>query len=165
MSDKNLRNFKVEIEKTENGTLIRVTDVNQTNFENAYRLATNLLNRASKLDSELLQIEVVEKARSRTAMYWIPKGDTKRISDFVTQRSHRIALSLLEVYPKGKLQSEIVKETGIYQATAPTQLSGKIHSVASFFDKRGKRYFLTETGLEWVLREVIPFVSSSSSDT
>ena len=164
MTDKTQRDFKIELEKSETGTLIRITDVSQTNFDNAYRLATDLLDRAANLDSELHQLRLVEQAKNKVAMYWIQDGDTKRISDFISQRSHRIALSLLDGYPEGKVQSQIVKETNISQPTIHIQLSGKVKSVANYFEKRGKRYFLTEAGLDWVLRDVIPFVSNSSSD-
>ena len=164
MTDKTQRDFKIELEKSETGTLIRITDVSQTNFDNAYRLATDLLDRATNLDSELHQLRLVEQAKNKVAMYWIQDGDTKRISDFISQRSHRIALSLLDVYPEGKIQSQIVKETNISQPTIHIQLSGKVKSVADYFEKRGNCYFLTKTGLDWILRDVIPFVSNSSSD-
>ena len=164
MTDKTQRDFKIELEKSETGTLIRITDVSQTNFDNAYRLATDLLDRAANLDSELHQLRLVEQAKNKVAMYWIQDGDTKRISDFISQRSHRIALSLLDGYPEGKVQSQIVKETNISQPTIHIQLSGKVKSVADYFEKRGNRYFLTKAGLDWVLRDVIPFVSNSSSD-
>ena len=164
MTDKTQRDFKIELEKSETGSLIRITDVSQANFDDAYRLATDLLDRAANLDSELHQLRLVEQARNKVAMYWIQDGDTKRISDFISQRSHRIALSLLDGYPEGKVQSQIVKETNISQPTIHIQLSGKVKSVADYFEKRGNRYFLTKAGLDWVLRDVIPFVSNSSSD-
>ena len=157
--------FGIELEKARDGScVIRIMNVTEANFERAYRLADNLLKQAGNIDSELVKLQRVEQARSKVAMYWITREKTRRISDFVSQRSHRIALSLLDAYPDGKTQSQIVEETGVSQPTIHTQLSGKVRSVADYFEQQGRKYFLTEEGVDWLLKEVVPFVSDSSAE-
>lgn len=162
MTDKIKHEFKIEIEKSESGSLIRVTDVNPKSFDDAYVLANNLSRRAAELDIKLLDTERIRKAKDSVAFLWVTKGEGKNLSSLVHQRSHRIALSLLDAHPDGKTHSAVVRETGISKATVHTQLTGKIRTVAAYFTKRGNRYVLTDEGLEWVLREVIPFVCDAS---
>ena len=77
MTDKIKHEFKIEIEKSESGSLIRVTDVNPKSFDDAYVLANNLSRRAAELDIKLLDTERIRKAKDSVAFLWVTKGEGK----------------------------------------------------------------------------------------
>ncbi|MHA1908959.1 MAG: helix-turn-helix domain-containing protein, partial [Candidatus Thorarchaeota archaeon] len=101
-------------------------------------------------------------AEGKVDSLWISDSSGFRLSDIVSQSSHRIALSLLKSYPNGLSFSAIQKETSLPKSTAHNLLTGKKASVAKYFAKEGDNYCLSLEGLDWILSDVIPFLASQT---
>jgi hypothetical protein len=147
--------YPVDIEKRSDTTTIRVRNVNQEDFDEAYTYVQSLFNRASILEKRFQAEKVI-------CTLWHATESGNMLSDVVTQSSHRVALSLFRVYPDSKPATDVVRETSLPRATVHDQLTGRRESVSQFFEKTENEYRLTKEGFDWVLNEVIPFVSSQT---
>ena len=161
--DKNEREkFTVEIEKSEAATKIRVVEVsvgaNKNEFDQAYRLVSELHRRTADLDTEIQLVQRTERARSMVEALWKPEVDTATLSTIVSDKSHRIALVLLRSYPKFMRISDVAREAGIPRETARNQLKGDVEAVAEFFEAQDNGFQLSRAGLDWVIDNVIPLV-------
>ena len=147
--------FLVDIEKRTDTTIIRVKNIDQENFDEAYTYVHSLFIRAINLEKRI-------KAEHSTSTLWHTTESGYMLSDVVAQSSHRVALVLFRVYPNSKTSTDVVKETNLPRATVHDQLTGRRESVSQFFEKIGNEYRLTNEGFDWVMNEVIPFVSNQS---
>ena len=150
----------VEIEKSDVGTRIRIVEVpvsaDKTQFDRAYKLVDELYKRISDLDAEIELEGEVHDAKVKAATLWIHENDEVCISESISKNSHRIALSLLRIYPECMQEADVVRETGVPQQTVNRQLCGGTKSVANYFTKCDSGYQLTTTGFNWLIDEVLP---------
>ena len=141
----------VEIEKKSDSTTIRIREVDEDGFEEAFLLVDRLSRRAQKLGTKGLAVDTL-------STLWIHGPKSRTISDLVSQTTHRIGLCLLDAYPESKSVSVISMETGLASGMVSRYLRGARASVADFFEHTDKGYRLTDSGLNWVITEVIPFL-------
>ena len=160
MNTKQEQELTVEIEKSDAGTRIRIVEVpvgaDKTQFDRAYRLVDELYRRISDLDAEIDLEEEVYETKVKAACLWIHKDDKVCISESISKNSHRIALSLLRVYPECMQEADVVRETGVPRQTVNGQLCGETKSVANYFTKCDSGYRLTTTGFNWLTDAVLP---------
>ncbi|MHA1862789.1 MAG: hypothetical protein ACTSWA_03390 [Candidatus Thorarchaeota archaeon] len=149
------RKFLIDIEKKTESTTIRIKNVEEERFDDAYLLADEIFKRA-----RILELKI--KAESSVISLWLGEEPNQTISDLVTQSSHRIALSLFRVYPKSKSLTQVINETHLPKTTARGHLIGNIKSTTPFFTSDRGAYRLTKEGFDWVLSEVIPFLANQT---
>lgn len=151
--------FRVTIEVSKTYTLVRIAGISLTDdgeFDSVYKKARLLLSRIPQLDKEIeFQIQV-QQANSKTAHLWTQEDEVWKLSDTVSDSSHRIALSLLRSYPLPKTQASVVLETGVAQKTVSNHLGGRKKSVRSYFKDSGGGHQLSEEGLRWTIEKIIP---------
>jgi hypothetical protein len=162
MSEKENDEFLIDIERTGDETKIRISNVRRTEFDRAYKLASQLNQRAKELDAEIEEQQKLESIKAQVDHLWTKDGSIWKLSESVSDASFRIALSLLRTHPKCRKQVDVIKETEIAQMTASDNLSGKVKSTNQYFERCGKGYRLSSTGLKWVFDKVIPSLSSIS---
>lgn len=163
MTQKKKQDIRFEIEKTETGTLVRVTEVSFEEFDEAYVMLLQLSKRITEIDAEFILTQKIQQAKEQLASIWIKSEEEWRVSDLVSQKSHRIAISLLFSYPQEKPEAQIVRETNIPRGSVNAQLSGRVKSVESFFIQSNSGYTLSKEGIAWVLEEVLPFILGMES--
>lgn len=155
MKRQNKQEWSVEVEKKNGSTLIRIGNVNVEQFEEAYLLAEDLLEKS-------IMLEKKSRAEKSVKSLWVKEKGKTRLSDIVGQSTHRLALSLFMVYPKSKALEEILEETGLSRPTVYRYLGGHRKSVADYFDGESGEYRLTEKGFQWVLNELVPFLAQQT---
>jgi len=156
-------NFIVEVEISSNGPIVRVTGIptgsDFTSFDSAYILARKLLHRIKYLEtSHELELAMID-LNAKVLHLWTEEDGIFRLSDEPKKNSHRIAFSLLRVYPECRTDADIIKDTGVKQSTANDQLLGKVKTVADYFIPCEKGYTLTKSGIDWLSTDVIPAIN------
>lgn len=155
MSNGEKRKLRVDIERRWNSTTIIIRNVDEASFDDAYCFIEKLYDRAQKLDDKNLALK-------STNPFWIQTEDRRIISDLVSQSSHRVAISLLDAYPSSKTTSEIVLETGLTKTSVRHIAYGRKASVVDYFTAEKGLYKLTDDGLRWVIKDVVPFLTEQS---
>lgn len=103
-------------------------------------------------------IDSIENAKKAVADFWTQTSDGWRLED-VGRVKEKVALSLLEAYPKGRRVTEIAKECGINQSSVSIVVTGR-RGDAKFFELvTSGLYRLSIDGINWVIREVVPNIT------
>lgn len=68
----------------------------------------------------------------------------------------RIALALLRTHPHSREQKELVIETQLGQSIVSETLRGKKGDCARYFREDGHKWLLNDTGIYWVLEDLVP---------
>jgi hypothetical protein len=104
----------------------------------------------------------VEEARYFIQKIWLSSDQEPRLlPDFITESSHRIAISLLDSWPKVKQISEVSSETGLSGTGVQYILSGRRGSSSNWFYKTDEGWSLTNYGIQMMLKEVIPYIQEA----
>ena len=157
-----IEEFIVEIEKCSETTKIRVTGVSGKRFDQAYKLVSQLCNRAGELDSEIKEELKLRFMKNQTKHLWTQEGTIWKLDESITDTSYRIALSLLRTHPQCKSQVDVVSDTGIPKMTVSNHLSGKVKSTRQYFYACDKGHKLSDEGLLWTLDKATPLVTIPS---
>ena len=160
MSQESQNDFKVEIESSDDGNIIRITNISiddeRLTFDKAYQLASELHLRAKLLDVQIAPALRILEVKTKAAVLWMIKGDTEIISDVVSDSAHKIALALLKEHPRCLRQIEVRKLTGVGNATVSDNLRLNIQSTELFFISCNNGFQLSDEGIDWVIDEIIP---------
>ncbi|MFW9889906.1 MAG: hypothetical protein ACFFER_17120 [Candidatus Thorarchaeota archaeon] len=155
---------KITIEVSASGVIIRVENISPSNtvaFDNAYRTARRLLGRIPHINQTIEAELMIEEGRLHTGYLWTQVGEELRLAEIPAEPHERIAMSLLRVYPQFMREVDIVRETGLRQSTVNPHLRGEIKSSQGFFSACDEGHTLTETGINWIITEVIPNLNSN----
>ena len=117
-----LNDRTIRLSTTVSGITVEVWLNHTDDFRDGYATLKRLANRIP-----------VEEARYFIQKVWITEGDAKVLPDFIIESSHRIAISLLDVWPGTKQASDISSETELSGTGVSYILSGRRGSVSEWF--------------------------------
>lgn len=102
----------------------------------------------------------VTASRQESSRLWILDGETRRISEDVKDSIHRMAISLLELYPKTKPPSKVAAQVGLTSGAVSNYLAGRFTDKGYMFQKRGNGWTLSDRGVEETVSEIVPMYTS-----
>ena len=153
-------NYNIEIEKTSQGIVLRVVDIqvgaNKRSFDDAYQFLNELYQRIEVLDVLIAKENRLADAKKEAMILWVQEGEHWTLDKSVKKMADRVGLCLLMFDNQGMIHSKIVKVTGVNKGNSSTLLRGQIAKFAEYFTKCEDRFILTDKGLTWVIDDVIP---------
>lgn len=163
--------FKVDIEKSKNGTRIAIRDIlldsDKRQFDEACKILIGLYRRMTELDETIESKKRVQDANLKVSALWTITDEQIALSDLVLDAEHRIALGVLRHYPECVRITDLAKEVSCPRTTVRNHLRGTVKSVADYYescsDEDGFRF--SPDGIEWVIERVVPLVLTLTSQT
>jgi hypothetical protein len=130
------RNQRIRLKKKVNDIQIEIWIDSENEFREGYALLNRLCLRAE-----------IEELRLDIERVWIRDTEGKRIDETITESIHRVALSLLEDWPKSKSVSDTQKETRLSQGSVSNILAGRQGGAGDWFAKQGELWNLSTKGV------------------
>jgi hypothetical protein len=147
------------VSKEANNRICLSRDVDGTKIEIWFSTEDELRESIILLES-LSQRLPVEMKRVIAAELWVQSDDSLEISEIVTNKGQRIALSLLFHYPKPRSNSEIMKDCNLSKDDVYDILSGRHWDMGSWFRKTSNGWTLTKEGERRIRKLVTSLVEN-----
>ena len=128
-----------------NDIQIEVWLSSEVEFREGYALLRRLCERAE-----------FEELRLDLSRFRVRDGEGHRIAEQVTERAHRVALSLHNSWPDSKRVTDISTETGLSTGSVSNILGGRQGGVGSWFEKEGDLWKLSTIGVRAIIKVVAP---------
>jgi len=144
-TDEGGEGFGFRIARVVDGTHVEITFANESKFSEAIELLEKLCDN--------VRIRTLKIAMRR---FWSGDGSSAMLSDMVTDRTHRVALSLFRSWPQSKQVSNIQMETGLPQSSVSNILAGRQGNAGQWFVKHGNSWSLSEAGMRAIVDAIVP---------
>ena len=122
---------RVCITRNIGGTIIKVWFSNDEDIRDSVILLERLSRRLP-----------IEQTRIIAEELWITIAGNPSINERVTDKGHRIALSVLHAFPDAKSNSEIMNESGVSEDDAYNYLSGRTGIMKYWFTSVKKGFWI-----------------------
>lgn len=136
--------MQIRLSKEVEGTYIEVLIENESSIFEGYEL----LNR-------LVKILEVAQLKSKLTQFWTFDDGDRRISSEISEGPLKVALSILDSWPEGKLVKDIETDTGLSQGHVSNILAGRKGDAGKWFSKDGDKWLLTSLGIDSVVKELL----------
>ncbi|MBD3159791.1 MAG: hypothetical protein GF309_13495 [Candidatus Lokiarchaeota archaeon] len=159
--------LEIEIERDSDGKRIMVSgiilDDDFSEFDDAYQTLLELWRRAERIDTRFELETEINKAKQATEEFWIEKDGKLVLGADIEEISHKMGLCLLKHYPDCVSQRPIAKEIDCSKGSVGKRVRGDFVGVDQYFYKCETGYQLSDTGLHWVLDEVVPAIVNAKN--
>lgn len=90
----------------------------------------------------------IEKIKQKTIQFWVQKNEVRKIIDDIKDGTHRVSLSLFEVWPDCKRAGQIQQDTGLSSGSVSNILMGRQGGCGSWFNQCPEGWRLSSKGIE-----------------
>ena len=105
--------------------------------------------------------QLIADAKQRVFHYWRKSGGIMRLVGDMPSHQ-RIALALLNARKRAKTQKELAAETNLSEGMVSMILRGTFGNYAKYFQKVNGGWSLSDSGIYWVIEEIVPGLTKSS---